>query len=88
MHPTAELSVWSGHLDRLEAWCEEPWTDPPRPPAGQLPAELADRARQVLEGMEARRSVIDGEMAALRSESLRPRRSPPRSPRSTLEFDA
>jgi hypothetical protein len=88
MHPPAELRVWSGHLDRLEAWCQEPWTDPPRPPAGQLPAELADRARQVLDRLESRRRVIDGELAALRSEPLAPRRSTLRAPRFTLEFDA
>lgn len=63
----AEVDRWARHLEEVGRWCEEPWDEPPAPPPGQLPVELAHRAEEILTLLESRRAEVAEELRARRA---------------------
>lgn len=69
---TDRVENWERYLDELERIASDPvgsggHTDEPRP-AGVMPAQLSDRARMVLDRLDAAQSDLETTLVGMRSQ--------------------
>jgi len=91
----SDVAAWSAHLDALEAEARAATALLPGarrpfvPPAhlGPLPAELADRAREVLGTLDAASHVAAAELARTAEQLALLARHDPRGPRPASALD-